>query len=49
MGKMFGIPTTEVKRICDEVIHSVEHWTKWAEQAQVSDKDIMRISQVIRC
>ncbi len=47
-GKIFGLAKTVVRQIAEEVINSVEQWPDWAQQYDVSDKDINNISKVLQ-
>jgi serine/threonine-protein kinase HipA len=46
-GKVFGLPKTDVKRIAEQVMSSVQQWEVFAEAEAVSDKDIESVKNVI--
>jgi len=45
--RVLGVPKKEAQRCAEKVIHAVEKWSEFAEQAGVSDKDMHRVSSAL--
>ncbi|MFL0809490.1 MAG: type II toxin-antitoxin system HipA family toxin [Agarilytica sp.] len=48
LGKIFGLPKTQVKLIADEVIEAFKSWEKHAEITNVCEGDQVKLRSIIR-
>jgi serine/threonine-protein kinase HipA len=48
MGKVFGLPKTQVKHIAEEVENAVQQWPIIAEKVGVNNEDIAAVGRVIK-
>lgn len=49
LGKVFGLPKTEIANAADTVINALKHWPEFADSTNVCEKDHDKIAAVIRC
>lgn len=48
LGKIFGLPKTQVRRIAEQVATAIQRWPVFAEETGVSDQDQQKVQQVLR-